>query len=174
MNKFLGHLSTVTTHRHIVFVNCVKCGIPFRGLIHDLSKFSPVEFFNGVRYFSDGRKSPNVAERSDKGYSAAWLHHKGRNKHHFEYWTEFNFRGSDVYACKMPLVYVKEMFCDRVAATKTYLKDEYTDFAPLEYYLSRRESRFLHPDTAEILGRLLVMLAADGEKKVFAYIRRLS
>ena len=82
MNRFFGHLKTVLHHKKLVFIYCVKAGIPLRGILHDLSKFSFTEFFGSVKYFSDGKRSPTVAERNDKGYSAVWLHHKGRNKHH--------------------------------------------------------------------------------------------
>ena len=173
MNKFFGHLKTVLHHKRLVFRYARKAGIPFRGFFHDSSKFSPTEFIPGVKYFSDGKRSPTVAERKDKGYSAAWLHHKGRNKHHFEYWIEFNWNGELIYKSPMPLKYVKEMFCDRVAATKTYLKDRYTDSAPLEYYLSRDERRFMHEETYTLLETLLVMLAEKGEKETFDYIRKL-
>ena len=70
-------------------INCFRAGIPIQGLKHDLSKYSPVEFLPGAKYYQ-GNKSPNVAERIDKGYSSAWLHHKGRNKHHYEYWNDIN------------------------------------------------------------------------------------
>lgn len=173
MNKFVGHLKIVLHHKKLVFLNCVKAGIPFRGFFHDISKFSPTEFINGVKYFSDGKRSPTVAERKDKGYSAAWLHHKGRNRHHFEYWTELNWNGQEIYVSPMPLVFVKEMFCDRLAATETYLKGRYTDLAPLEYYFAKNERRFLHDKTAEILERALLTLATDGKDAALSYLKSL-
>ena len=65
------------------------------------------------------------------------------------------------------------MFCDRLAATKTYLKERYTDFAPLEYYLARDEQRLLHEKTASILGNALIILAQSGEKAAFDYLKKL-
>ena len=173
MKKLVGHLKTVLHHKKLVFIFCVKAGIPLRGFLHDLSKFSPTEFIGSVRYYSDGKRSPTVAERRDKGYSAVWLHHKGRNKHHFEYWIEFNWNGQPTYVCPMPLVYVKEMFCDRLAATKTYLKDRYTDRAPLEYYIAKNERAFMHEKTAEILERALLTLAESGENAALSYLKSL-
>ena len=87
LSRFFGHLHTINSHRHKVIANCFRAGIPWRGLMHDLSKYSPTEFFNGVKYYQ-GMRSPNEAEREDIGYSRAWMHHKGRNRHHFEYWIE--------------------------------------------------------------------------------------
>ena len=173
MNRFFGHLRVVTKHKWQVFKNCCRLGMPIRGILHDTSKFSPIEFFNSVKYFSDGKRSPTVGERIKKGYSAAWLHHKGRNKHHFEYWTELNWRGTDLYKCRMPLKYVKEMFCDRVAATKTYLKDKYTQRAPLEYYWAKGDGCFMHENTARMIEKMLLLLAIYGEKEAFALVRKI-
>lgn len=117
MNKFWGHLRTITKHRHKVIWHCFKAGIFRQGLMHDLSKYSPCEFFKGVRYYQ-GTRSPNEAEREDIGYSTAWIHHKGRNPHHFEYWTDYNLKTKQVEPVPMPRRYIIEMFCDRVAASK--------------------------------------------------------
>ncbi|MCD8287091.1 MAG: DUF5662 family protein, partial [Clostridia bacterium] len=119
MNKFFGHLSTVTKHRFVVMRNCFKCGLIRQGLAHDLSKLSPSEFFPGVKYFQ-GNRSPQAKEREVIGYSEAWMHHKGHNRHHFEYWTDF-FNGEEVKV-DMPYNYFAEMICDRIAASKIYLK----------------------------------------------------
>lgn len=62
MNKFWGHLKTITHHRHLVMRGCFRMGLIWQGLTHDLSKYSPTEFFAGVRYFQ-GSRSPNTAER---------------------------------------------------------------------------------------------------------------
>ena len=70
---FFGHLFTVLHHKKLVLRYCFRLGLYRQGICHDLSKFSPVEFFAGVRYFQ-GNRSPNDAERQDKGYSAACLH----------------------------------------------------------------------------------------------------
>ena len=86
--KILKHFFTVARHRWLVRKHCFKCGLIKQGLFHDLSKYSPSEFWAGARYYQ-GNRSPQAREREIYGYSAAWLHHKGRNKHHFEYWTDF-------------------------------------------------------------------------------------
>ena len=172
MNKCIGHFVTITRHRHAVIKNCFKAGIGFQGLFHDLSKYSPSEFFYGCKFYQ-GTRSPNEGEREDHGFSYAWMHHKGRNKHHFEYWTDYNPTTKRMEPVKMPLRYVKEMFCDRVAASKIYMKENYTDASPLEYFLRAKGRRIIDPQTAALLEKLLRMLAAKGEDKTFAYIRRL-
>ena len=156
----------------MVLRNCFRCGLYKQGLLHDLSKYGFTEFFNGVKYYA-GIYSPHHNERNDKGYSDAWMHHKGRNKHHFEYWTDYDLRTKLMTPVKMPLKYVKEMFCDRVAASKIYMKDKYDDGAPLAYFLRATKTRAIHPETSDLLEKLLTMLRDKGEDYTFAYIRRL-
>ncbi len=170
--KAWDHFKTITHHRHLVMKGCFAVGLYKQGLLHDLSKYQPVEFFVGCKYFQ-GDRSPNNAEREATGVSMAWLHHKGRNKHHFEYWIDYGV-DSDVgiVGMKMPVNYVVEMFMDRVAASKNYQKEKYTDRHPLEYYERGRHKYIIHPETDALLKELLVMLAEKGEAETFAYIRR--
>ena len=171
MNRFFGHLHTITKHRHLVMRHCFRAGIPWRGLMHDLSKYSPAEFIPGVKFYT-GTKSPTDGERRTYGYSKAWMHHKGRNRHHYEYWTDYSIVLKKSVPMKMPLVYVIEMFCDRVAACKVYLKDKYTDSSALEYYNRRLGQEEMHEETSALLGTLVKMLAEKGEKETFRYIRK--
>ncbi|MBQ3601908.1 MAG: catalase [Lachnospiraceae bacterium] len=167
------HFGTITKHRHEVIRNCFHAGIGWQGLFHDLSKYTPSEFFVGVKYYQ-GFRSPNEGERDAYGFSKAWMHHKGRNKHHFEYWTDYNPKTKLMSPVKMPTKYVIEMFCDRVAASKIYLKESYTNQSPLSYFENGKKRRIIHPETSALLEELLVMLANKGEKQTFAYIRSLN
>lgn len=171
LKNFKGHLITVLNHKAKVLQHCAKAGILWRGIVHDLSKFSPCEFIPGVIFFQ-GNRSPNEAEREKNGYSVAWIHHKGRNRHHFEYWTDYNTVTKKLEPVKMPDIYIVEMFCDRVAASKIYLKEKYTDSSALEYFLKAKKRREIHPDTSAKLEYLLRMLSEKGEEYTFAYIRR--
>lgn len=170
--KAISHFRTITRHRHEVIKNCKKAGILRQGLFHDLSKYSPSEFLSGAKFYQ-GTKSPNDMERRVNGYSSAWLHHKGRNKHHFEYWTDYNPNTRKCEPVKMPLRYVKEMFCDRVAASKVYQGKDYSETQPYEYFLKGKPNRIIHEETSELLEKLLIMLRDEGEEKTFLYIRNL-
>lgn len=172
MWHFWKHFVTVTKHRHMVIRHCYKAGIFFQGLRHDLSKYSPSEFLPGAKFYL-GDRSPTEAERREYGYSAAWMHHKGRNKHHFEYWTDYNYKTRRVESMEMPLRYVKEMFCDRVAAGKIYLGDKYTNDNPIDYFLNGNAKNMMHPKTAELLEEWLRMIKNEGEEKTFKHIRGL-
>ena len=164
------HFRLITRHRHKVIAHCKKAGILWQGLRHDLSKYSPTEFFAGVRYYQ-GNRSPNEKEREALGYSLAWMHHKGRNRHHFEYWTDYNPKTKQVCPVKMPVRFVAEMFCDRVAASKIYNGKDYKDSDPYTYFLRIKGKHRMHPNTEELLNKLLVMLRDEGEEKTFAYIK---
>ena len=175
-----GHFKTITRHRHLVMKNCFKAGIPINGLLHDLSKYSPAEFIPGIMNYEKGKRSPNEHEREIKGYSSAWLHHKGRNKHHLEYWIDYGIpdkegphKGEHKGLCgmKMPVNYVVEMYIDRVAASKNYQKEKYRDDSALAYYMNGRQFHVLHDDTRALLELLLEMLAIKGEKATNRFIR---
>lgn len=169
--NFWKHLSTINHHKMLVAKHCFKVGLYKQGLLHDMSKYSPTEFFVGVKYFQ-GFRSPNNAEREDKGYSAAWLHHKGRNKHHLEYWIDYSLHGDkSMTGMKMPEKYVVEMFCDRIAASKTYNKEKYKDSDPYIYYDNSKEHYMLHPESRKLLENMLTMLKDNGEDKTFKYIK---
>ena len=171
--KMWKHLKTINHHKALVMKQCFQVGLYKQGLLHDLSKYSPTEFLVGCKYYQ-GTRSPNNAEREATGYSRAWLHHKGRNKHHYEYWLDYSVDpGEGIVGQKMPVKYVVEMFMDRVAASKNYQGENYNNTHPLEYYDhgAAKLGKMIHPDTARLLRSLLVMLAEKGEEKTFQYIR---
>ena len=154
--KWLRHLCTVHHHRALVRKYCFKLGLYRQGLMHDLSKYSPTEFI--------------------PGYSSAWLHHKGRNKHHLEYWIDYSLQkdGYPLTGMEMPVKYVAEMLCDRIAACRVYQGEAYTDASAWQYYENglRVNTMIMHPKTRELLETMLHMLAEKGEEETFAYIRR--
>lgn len=174
LKGFFGHFRTITRHRHKVIAHCAKAGILWQGLRHDLSKYSPTEFIPGVKYYQ-GTRSPNEAEREKNGYSLAWMHHKGRNRHHFEYWIDVDPVEKVYKPVKMPLRFLAEMFCDRVAASKIYLKDRYDQNCPLDYFQrsASKKRGMLHPETERQLTELLTILAEQGEDAAFAKLRQM-
>lgn len=169
---FWAHLRTIGRHRALVRKYCFRLGLYWQGLTHDLSKYAPVEFWAGVRYYQ-GDHSPNDAQRRQDGYSASWLHHKGRNRHHFEYWTDYSPTGEGIVGVEMPRKYVAEMFCDRLAASKVYRGKDFNPGDPYQFYLRGKDRRLLiHPATAALLETMLLKLRDEGEDAAFAYIRQ--
>lgn len=173
MGKVWKHFKTVTYHKYLVAKSCFQVGLYRQGLLHDLSKYSPTEFIAGVRYYQ-GTRSPNNAEREANGYSAAWMHHQGRNRHHYEYWVDYSLEGRHGVREPVPMPdrYIAEMIMDRIAACKVYQGSAYTDASPLEYYNKGTLRAPMHPETREKLERMLKMLAEKGERETFACIRR--
>lgn len=174
-NKIWKHFKTITYHKYLVAKGCFKIGLYRQGIMHDMSKYSPSEFMVGIRYYQ-GDRSPNNAEREDKGYSSAWLHHKGRNKHHYEYWIDYSLQSISCGMAPVPMPdeYIAEMMMDRIAACKVYKGADYTDASPLEYYNQGAEGTkkaLLHTYTREMLLKLLKMLADEGEEKTFYFIK---
>ncbi len=171
MIKWLSHLRTINHHKKLVFRHCAACGLVWQGITHDLSKYSPVEFRAGAKYYQ-GDQSPNNMERATNGYSAAWLHHKGRNKHHLEYWIDYSPVGRhEMCGMEMPVRYVVEMVCDRIAASKTYNPATYEDGFPYRYYDRSKSILIMHENTHALLEGLLAMLRDKGETETFRFIK---
>lgn len=168
--KAWQHLKTINHHKWLVLCGCFRVGLYWQGLTHDLSKYTPTEFRVGAKYYQ-GNRSPNGAEREDKGYSEAWIHHKGRNRHHYEYWTDMNRETKRYESVPMPRKYLVEMVMDRIAACKTYQGKAYTDGSALEYYLKSVERSLMHPKLQRELEFILTMLRDKGEKETFRYLK---
>ena len=168
--KAWKHFVTITRHRWLVRGGCFQVGLYWQGLTHDLSKYSPTEFRSGAKYFQ-GTRSPNAAERDEKGYSDAWMHHKGRNRHHYEYWTDMNTDTWQYEQVLVPRKYLVEMVMDRRAACMVYQGENYHPSSALEYLQRSKERKLMHPETVRQLTYLLTMLAEKGEKETFSYIK---
>lgn len=165
LKNIFKHLALVLRHKWRVFINCCKCGIPFRGIVHDLSKFSPTEFFESARYFQGNRSPINVA-RKENSVSYAWLHHKGRNKHHIEYWLDADCAVTPL----MPYKYAVECICDKLAATRVYAKAQgvYNNDMPLGHWRRFGNKVNGNPRTMEFVERVFLDVAEHGERFVLS------
>jgi len=167
-----AHFKTITKHKWLVMKYCFKIGLYKQGILHDLSKYSWTEFRVGCKYYQ-GNRSPNNAEREEIGLSTSWLHHCGRNKHHFEYWIDYGINCESVITgVPMPRKYVAEMIVDRISASRNYSPDSYTNEAPYMYYQMGKEKLwFVHEQTDRDLNTLLYILSTEGEEKTLHYIK---
>lgn len=167
----IKHFNTITAHKLMVMKLCFKVGLYKQGLLHDLSKYKWVEFSAGAKYYK-GDQSPNGIQKQKEGYSAAWLHHKGRNKHHTEYWIDYGDKIEEgMVGMKIPTKYVVETFIDRIAASRNYQKENYRDDSPLKYYNYGKNYSIMHPESRALLEELLQKLADEGEEATLKYIR---
>lgn len=161
MSKFFKHLKLITKHRHQVFKYCCKCGIFWRGLVHDLSKYSRVEFWESVKYFT-GTHSPLAECRKANGYSLAWIHHKNHNKHHIEYWYD----QENEVQMNMPYKYAVECICDKVVATKCYNGKDYKPQMVLDHWLNVGIKAQTNPNMQAFFTKVFSDLVELGEKHV--------
>lgn len=168
IKRFFGHLKTVLTHKYWVFYYASRLGIVWQGLVHDLSKFSPVEFFEGVKYWT-GKRSPILVAKEQAGISYAWLHHRGRNKHHYEYWIEKLDTGGVPH--KIPFKYVVEIVCDWLGACRSYEKNNDGIFQKeSDWWQGHVANVKMHEETkaliTSILARMVYYYNESGSEKV--------
>lgn len=166
------HFWTITHHRHLVIQEARRVGIFWQSLKHDLSKYGWTEFHVGAKYYA-GTHSPNDEQRGKEGYSLAWMHHKGRNPHHWEYWFDINPKTRQYEPVRIPIRYLKEMYCDRVAASRVYMKKNYDDSCPLKYYQRTDFHGKIHEDSRKLLESWLVYLKEHGRKETAKMIRKI-
>lgn len=162
LKNIVGHFMVITRHKWVVFKLCCKVGQPWRGLVHDLSKYSPTEFWEGVKYFN-GKHSPITDAKKDKGYSQAWLHHKGRNKHHTDYWVDLSAPDKTPI---IPYQYVAEMLCDKLAAGMVYKGKDWTKEYEMDYWLNERDKTLVNDQVEALITEFLTQVSKDGIDKV--------
>ena len=176
IRNIFKHLKTVCTHKYYVAKYCFKFGLYWQGIVHDLSKFLPIEFLTSVKYYQ-GNRSPIDAEKEDKGYSIAWLHHFHNNKHHWCYWVDWDMK-QNLTPYKIPYKYVIEAICDWIGAGITYSKKSNVTFKwdePYEYYKNHTRinddisSKIFHPRTRFLFDIILIDLKEKGIEKVIKY-----
>lgn len=157
----IKHFNLITHHKWIVFKLCCKIGMPWRGLLHDLSKYSPTEFREGMKYYV-GDYSPITEARRKKGYSEAWLHHRGRNKHHIEYWVDY---GAPEVTPIIPYPYAGEMICDKLAAGIVYQGKKWTKEYELAYWKEEKKKIEINPRMEKFITTVMTEVAKNGIDK---------
>lgn len=162
LKKIWLHFKLITKHRWLVFKLCTKVGLPWRGFIHDLSKYSPTEFWESAKYYV-GNRSPIQVAREERKYSEAWLHHKGKNKHHEEYWYDFN---APVKAPVIPYKYAVEMLCDMISAGIVYKNKEWTKEYPLWYWTNKKNKTIINPKTVDFFQNIFEEISKEGIEKI--------
>ena len=161
VSNFFKHIKLVCKHRWLVFRFSLKLGIPFRGFMHDFSKFSYDEFWESVKYY-DGKISPITRCKQTEGYSKAWLHHKGRNKHHFQYWVDLGTKG---VAPVIPYKYMAEMICDKLSASITYNGKNWNNSSEYEYWKHEKTRTIINPKIENFLEEVFLEIKDKGIDK---------
>ena len=152
MRAFFGHLRNILVHKFWVYYFGRRIGLDWSQCIfHDISKFSPVEFWESVKHYQ-GISSPIHACKKVNGYSLAWQHHKGHNPHHYEYWTDNYDSGTTLI--KMPYKYALEMIADWMAAGRTYQGKNWSFESQCDWWKTKKETTpglSIHPETRALL-----------------------
>ncbi len=161
LTNIVRHFATITKHKWVVFKLCCMAGEPWRGFMHDWSKYSPTEFWESVKYYN-GKFSPVYASMRINGYSKAWLHHKGRNKHHHEYWYDANAKEKTIV---MPYKYAVEMICDNLASGMIYNKENWKQTMPLEYWAKAEGRKKVNPKINRFAKTVFKQVSENGVKK---------
>lgn len=163
--KLLKHIRTVFEHKKNVARYCFKFGIWWRGIVHDIHKFSWTELYESVKYYT-GTSSPIPIAKKENGVSMAWMHHKNHplGKHHYEYWQD-NF-DTGRKSLIMPFVYNLEALCDYLGACKTYGKitnDEDVYISEFEFWkgVGREKSVAMHEVNKMFIDRCLEELISN-------------
>lgn len=166
MNKYIKHFKTITKHKWYVMIACFKCGLIKQGLFHDFSKYSITEFKASAKYFQ-GKSSPIDTEKRANGYSLAWQNHKGKNKHHWQYWTDFE--NGNLTALLMPPKYLSEMICDWIGAGKAYNKGDWNIGVFKNWYINNKDKMILHSETRKCIEELIEY--SNTESDLYQYAK---
>jgi hypothetical protein len=159
LKNYWLHFKTITKHKWYVYRACKDLEIGWRGIKHDMSKFSFKEFIPSARYFQ-GTSSPIDAEKKERGYSIAWQHHKGHNTHHWQYWLDNN--GSEIVPVKMPFDDLLELIADWIGAGKAYNKEKWTEDEPLNYWNKNKDRMIFHKDTYKFIDEAVHDISECG------------
>lgn len=142
------HLKRVCIHKYFVGRYLMKCGFYAQAITHDLSKFSYTEISESIKFYEEGR-SPIEVAKEKQGYSLAWLHHRGRNKHHNTYWTDNYDRvmmGKKLTCYIMPFRYAVELVCDYLGASIAYNKNhELVIDDAIAFWNKIKDKEAMHP-----------------------------
>ena len=138
----LRYLKYVLRHKWFVFIECARRGLVWRGLVHDLSKFQPSEFFPYARHFyGDGKNKA--------AFDFAWLLHQKRNRHHWQWWVLPEYDGMKVIS--MGRKDVLEMFCDWKGAGRAHGTPD-----TRRWYETNKSKILLHEETRTLVENLVL------------------
>ena len=143
LKVYMKYVLYILDHKINVLVECWKEGLYVQGITHDLSKFTPKEFFSYAKKFFSGKE---LSEEEELRWSYAWLNHQHKNKHHWEYWV---IDPNKKLALPMPQKYLIEMVCDWRSFSRKWGRK----VKPATIDLT--DKIILHPDTKNELENIM-------------------
>lgn len=142
MNRHIKYLKYAILHKWIVFKECAKRGQLWRGLVHDLSKFLPCEYFPYVDHF--------YGVNNQSAFDHAWNRHQKSNKHHWQYWVLTPDDG-EPKALEIPRHYVIELVSDWYSAGMVITGGNNL----AKWYSANKGKMILHPNTRNYIEHLI-------------------
>ncbi|MBT2679388.1 hypothetical protein J7E38_10275 [Bacillus sp. ISL-35] len=155
LKAYVKYMLYILDHKINVLVECWMEGLFIQGITHDLSKFSPKEFFPYARKVYSGKR---LSEEEEIRWRYAWLNHQHKNKHHWEYWV---VDPNKKLALPMPRKHLLEMVCDWRSFSRKWGRK--VKFSTLD--LSDRI--ILHPDTRKELEMIMRNNKKPDSKEIF-------
>lgn len=163
LKNTIKHFNTINKHRWIVFKFCLRAGVPWRGFVHDLSKYSPTEFWNSVKYYQGGKRSPIPIQKQEEGFSIVWLHHRAKNKHHSAYWYD---EKAPIKTPIIPYKYAIEMICDKLSASIVYSGKDWNNETELNYWKNKeREIEPINDNLKKFFDEVFLQISRQGINK---------
>ena len=135
LKPFLDHIGIED-----YMINIIEADI----LQHDMSKYQGDEFYGYCNHWY-----PCEGYTDDSSYDEAWMLHKHRNPHHWQYWVTLHDDGS-VYPLDMNFKSVCNMLCDW--SSFQYTEDGGT---AKDWYESEGSSMILSDNTRATVERIL-------------------
>lgn len=174
LNAHRRYLVYVLRHKWFVLGWCIRYGIPWAGITHDLSKFSPAEWGPYVDKFYGGpwpeENPPGIKYEIgdlytqtwvDTRFDEAWNHHQKHNPHHWQYWI-LREDGGTLKVLDIPHRYRLEMLADwRGAGMAITGRDDTRG-----WYERNREKMILHPNTRRWVEWMLGYIWDDNGQPV--------
>jgi len=147
----LAYAGGLIKHKLWVALGCRMTGASaWSALVHDWTKFLPSEWVPYVAHFRNDDGSKKRGAEESEGFQLAWLHHRRRNKHHWQYWVSVEDNGS-IFPMDMPEKYVREMVADWVGAGMSYAGNP----DPREWYHANEYRMMMSKKTRALVKRIL-------------------
>lgn len=156
--KYYKYILLLIKHKWIVFKLLLKAGLYKQAIAHDLSKLNPIEII--------GYNEPYGSAK----FNAAWLHHKGRNKHHCQYWTDIN-ENNELVVVDMPQKYIYELVADWISAGQCYEKN-WTQTEPFNYLSTVYNTDLMSARTLQLVAAITFDIKIQGAAEVMKNIRK--
>lgn len=140
-------------HKWYVMKACFSYKLYWRGIVHDLDKLLPDEWFAYVKLTDEKGKVLRdstgyyVPTAQEDYFVKAWFLHQKRNKHHWQWWI-LPTENKEIKVLSMPTKMILEMMCDWYGASCVNNKNGTGGWSNVKKWWFVNKNRMVfHPDT---------------------------